>query len=72
MGVGQVLRRGGRPIQDHTLLLRGRDRNVYTDPRGASIMLSARLIEGPSPAKLAEVKNMILLLPIQGGSFSCF
>ena len=35
-------------------------------------MLSARLIEGPSPAKLAEVKNMILLLPTQGGSFSCF
>ena len=67
-----MLRGRGRPIQDHAFLLRGRYRDVDTDSRGTAVMLGTRLIESPSPAELAEVKDMILLLPIQGGTISCF
>lgn len=35
-------------------------------------MLGTRLIESPTPAKLAEVKDMILFLPINCGTISCF
>ena len=60
-------------IKDHALFLRGRNRDVDTDSWGTTIVLGTRLIESASPAKLAEVKDMILLFPIQGGpsSSSC-